>query len=183
MLRQGLLWGVVLFISCSLVFMGGLIWIDNSWAIIPDDDPATSFDSSLLRDILDGGDDLDERDADGDGQIPVPGGKLVRGNGDQDDNRQEPLRIVYRPGALIVQNHSPVPAKMWTHRTLKSYLDFGHLKVMPNGDFKSSIFIACYTGGPCSLHGSPVLCGILKTAGFHQITSRAMFARVAKRQG
>lgn len=123
--------------SCSLVLMGGLIWIDNSWALFPDNDPATSFESSILFKITTGELDCDDLDPDGDGQIPLAGGKLMKGNGDQDDNKPEPLRIVYRLGAIIPANRPSVPLKRWDCQAVRSYLDFGHLKVFPD----ASVFL------------------------------------------
>ena len=108
-----------------------MIWIGNSWAVLPDGDPGTSLDSSILFEILSDKIDCEDLDPDGDGQIPLAGGKLLRGNGDQDDNRSEPWRIVYRPGALISWVYFSAPAKMRDHGAVKSYLDFGHLKVFP----------------------------------------------------
>ena len=120
--------------------MGRLIWIDNSWAVLPDGDPGTSFESSILFEALADKIDCEDLDPDGDGQIPLTGGKLVKGNGDQDDNRSEPWRIVYRPGVLISRVYFSAPAKMRDHGVVKSYLDFGHLKVFP--DAPISLIIA-----------------------------------------
>lgn len=129
---QGLLWVVGLVISCSLISIGGLIWINNSWAVIPDEDPSTFFEISVIWDELDGNDDISALDPDGDGRIPVPGGTLLKGNGDQDDNKQEPMTIVYRPGALEAPNFSDAPLFCREDLAVKSYLGFGHLKIFPD---------------------------------------------------
>lgn len=131
-LHLSLLWGMVLVISCSLIFMGGLIWIDNSWAIIPDGDPATSFESSVPLAVMTGEIDCDDLDPDGDGQIPLAGGTLLQGNGDQDDNKTEPWRIIYRLGEIIELRPYSAPVVFREHRVVSSYLDFGHLKVFPD---------------------------------------------------
>lgn len=132
LLRRSLLWLAVLVMSCSLISMGGLIWINNSWAVFPDDDPATSFDFSLILETLNGQADFSAIDVDGDGQIPVPGGKLLKGNGTRDDNKHDPIVIVSRPGEIITPNPFNALVVFRVHRAVSSYLDFGHLKVFPD---------------------------------------------------
>lgn len=146
-LRRTMLWLAVMVMSCSLISMGGLIWVDNSWAIFPDDDPSTSFDSSLLFGIMTGEVDCDDLDPDGDGQIPLAGGTLLRGNGDQDDNKSDPLRLLVRTGAIVTPNHYYAPIKKWDYRATKSYLDFGHLKVFPDAPISVIISSKLYYQG------------------------------------
>jgi hypothetical protein len=183
LLRRSLLWLAVLGLSCSLISMGGLIWVDNSWALIPDGDPATSFDRSIF-DIMAGQADCSDLDPDGDGQIPLTGGKLVKGNGDQDDNREEyfifmPLAVVSGRGGLwsVSANHhqnrqvpfvSPVskagtepklkpgPSGLTHCRITVAYKDFGHLKVMSAEGDNYDIFTSVFIhkeGHPCIMGG------------------------------
>jgi len=132
LLRQSVLWLCIMVLSFSLILIGGLFWINNRWAFIPDNNPASSFNFSAIFDTLNGSGDLSALDPDGDGQIPLTGGKLVKGNGDQDDNKQEPVVIVYQPGTLIEPNFSDAPVLCQGGWTVKSYLGFGHLKVFPD---------------------------------------------------
>ena len=143
----------------SLVMMGGLIWINNTWAIMPDDDPATSFDISAFFGYSIGQIDLSDLDPDGDGQIPLAGGKLLRGNGDQDDNKQDPIVIVYRLEALVETSFSDAPVLCQAGQMVKSYLDFGHLKVFP--DVSTSIIIKENTNSYSIKAAARVTCGDL----------------------
>ena len=120
------------FLCCSLVMMGTLFWVDNSWAFFPDNDPTTTVDISILITGQAGDDFASELDPDGNGQIPLSGGKLLRGNGDRDDNRQEPIVIICGTGELVAPNSSEAQAFFQSHREVKSYLDFGHLKIFPD---------------------------------------------------
>ncbi|UQZ88847.1 hypothetical protein C4J81_06390 [Deltaproteobacteria bacterium Smac51] len=115
--------------------MGTLFWIDNSWALIFDDDPYTQINISSYYD-LDGNDDSRaELEADDDGIVPVTGGILVQGNGDQDDNRDEPFSITKRPSRVVSVKSTSIYSDFRERRMVKAYRDFGHLKVMP-GSFK-----------------------------------------------
>lgn len=122
---------LVALLCFSLVMMGALVWIDNSWALITDNDPATMTRLDLLQ-----GGGLDSLtcqalDQDGDGVIPFPGGYLIRGNGGLDDNKEEPFIVEGFSGIII----KPQPFKAVTNfrdrRTVVAYKDFGHLKLMP----------------------------------------------------
>lgn len=131
-LRAWLQIALVMLLCLSLGLMGTLFWVDNSWALIADSDPATQVQLSLLLRV-DFGDLPDQlADEDGDGVLPIAGGFLVRGNGDQDDNREEAFFPQRPVGAL-----SPPPAfraavdSFGERRTVAAYMDFGHLKVMP----------------------------------------------------
>ena len=66
-----MLWFVVLAVSCSLILVGALIWSGNSWALLPDSDPGTSFDSSILFKALADAIDCEDLDPDGDGQVSL----------------------------------------------------------------------------------------------------------------
>ena len=138
-LRQAVSLMLVLLVSCSLVSMGGMLWINNSWAFFPDDDPATKANISFS---LDGqaGDDFDSKfDPDGDGQIPLAGGKLIKGNGDQDDNKEREFILCRRFDRVIEFKPHPTRNSFATRRVTMSYKDFGHLKVRPAGDGLTSI--------------------------------------------
>ena len=131
-MRNFLRFSLVAFLSCSLIMMGSLFWIDNSWALIFDDDPQTMVD---IVDYLDG--DLDDDSGlqdDDDGIVPITGGTLIRGNGDQDDNKEETFQLCRQVGRLIdYKTHSAMNG-FEERYTTRSYKDFGHLKVMPVGD-------------------------------------------------
>ena len=126
---QGMLVGLL---CCSLMAIGMIFWVDNSWALLPDDNPDTLMDISIFFDGQVGDGACPELDSDGDGQIPLAGGKLQRGNGDQDDNKLKPIIIIYQPEALVAPNPFNVPAIMWSGSVVKSYLNFGHLKIFPD---------------------------------------------------
>lgn len=80
---------LIIFMSLSLVMMGCLFWVDNSWAVILDNDPGTFVDISIYLDGGLGNSGDPALGEDGDGVIPVVVGALVHGNGDQDDNKEE----------------------------------------------------------------------------------------------
>lgn len=171
LLRQSLLWLVVMGQSCSLILMGGLIWVNNTWAVLPDDDPATPFSVTVLYAAMTGAVDCSALGHDGDGQIPIDGGKLLKGNGDQDDNREEsfafpPLAASGRMGWSVSANYNqsrqtplvasvskvgtdqklrPRPSGFIQRRLAATYKDFGHLKLMSaeggNSDIFASVFI------------------------------------------
>gem|GEM_PF-2707112 len=125
------------FLCLSLVMTGSLFWINNSYAVIPDNDPTTMIDlGQLLGEGSGGGGPggsvpsmLGLSD---DGVIPVAGGVLVSGNGDLDDNKEEPFilkdlckEIIWR------QTYAKAVASFRERRTVTAYKDFGHLKVIP----------------------------------------------------
>jgi len=141
-------------LCCSLVAMGTIFWVDNSWAFLPDQDPDTLVDISIFFNGQVGDGACSELDPDGDGQIPLAGGKLQRGNGDQDDNKPKPVIIVYQPGALAASNPFNVSAFIWSGSAVKSYLNFGHLKIFP--DASGSLSLAqkhnCYNQKAAALY-------------------------------
>ena len=154
-MRNFLRFSLVAVLCCSLVMMGTLFWVDNSWALIFDDDPQTMVEiSALLDDDL--VDDSNLQDDD-DGVIPITGGTLVRGNGDQDDNKDETFSLARQFGRVIDFKAHPALNRFEEQYTTRSYKDFGHLKVMPAGDGISQnnpmnlvLFIKglpCITGG------------------------------------
>ena len=132
LIRHSLLWAMALVLSCSLILTGGLIWINNTWAMVQDNDPDTSFDVSIIFDGMDGKTDLSDLDPDGDGQIPLAGGKLLKGNGGFDDNKPDPILITGRAVVLVTPSSFPAPLLVQENRVIKSYLDFGHLKIFPD---------------------------------------------------
>ena len=156
---QGLLVGPL---CCALVAMGTIFWVDNSWAFLPDDNPDTLVDISIFFDGQVGDGSCSELDPDGDGQIPLAGGKLQKGNGDQDDNKPKPMIIVYHSGALVSPDPFYVPAFNYSGGAVKSYLDFGHLKVFPNTSVSLPLAQECNWYNPKAavlyLRGS-LLCG------------------------
>jgi len=83
----GLGWSLlVAVLSLALIWVGSLVWINNDLAIIPDNDPRTSF-------LLEGGPAARAKPAQLHQAGPVPdsggGALVVRGNGD----RKEPVVI------------------------------------------------------------------------------------------
>ena len=70
-------------LCCSQVAMGTIFWVDNSWAFLPEDNPDTLVDISIFFDGQVGDGPCSDLTPDGDGQIPLAGGKQQRGNGDQ----------------------------------------------------------------------------------------------------
>lgn len=149
--------------------MGSLFWVDNDWALIrvgPDGTliqggPATALAQPSLFDLpLAGGldhDEIQKLDPDGDGVIPLAGGYLLRGNGDQDDNREDVFffrRLVDIPVAS--SPHIQTVTNYGERRTALAYKDFGHLKVMPGADivsiFENNTF-QILEGCPCIAGG------------------------------
>ena len=138
----------------SLVKMGVIFWVGNTWALIPDNDPTTPTQVSMLFDGRLHNSHQAELDKDGDGVIPIAGGMLVRGNGDQDDNKEDPIQL-RRVSVTVVQPYITKAATNFRdRRTVVAYKDFGHLKVMPAAD--SSII---NLEGHDTIKGRPMCCG------------------------
>jgi len=131
---------LVVFLCCSLVMMGTLFWIDNSWALILDNDPLTVAE---ISDYFDGNPGLQDDD---DGVVPIAGGILIRGNGDQDDNKEEIFQLDRRfEWVVYFKMYTALNSFVERHIT-RSYKDFGHLKVMPaGGDIAGFISISLLT--------------------------------------
>jgi hypothetical protein len=142
---------LVAVVSWCLFWMGAWVWIDNRWAVIPG---FTEAGQAGLLGVVTGG-ALQVKAPAGDTKTDLPVG-LVEGNGDGDDNKEEPFvpfpfvanlaqvqvllknpARVNRPQVISYQDlgHLKVnPAKFsarFDHRRLTSYKDFGHLKVGP----------------------------------------------------
>ena len=132
--RRGFTIPLVALLCLSLVKMGGMFWVNNTWAVVPDSDPTTVTQISMLLGggLYDGQET--ELDEDGDGVIPIAGGVLVRGNGNQDDNREEAVPLRRLTGVLIEPHTSKSVTNFNDRRTVVAYKDFGHLKVMPAAD-------------------------------------------------
>lgn len=113
--------------------MGGLMWVDNTWAYIGG---GQTEDAIPLESLLDGLDyeEIQQFDADGDGMIPLAGGVLLRCNGDQDDNKEERVIIQLLAGETVSPFFSKSATNYDERRTVTAYKDFGHLKVMPASD-------------------------------------------------
>lgn len=116
------------------MMMGTLFWVSNSWALIMDDDPATRVDLAayLHAGLADG--HIQALDPGGDGRIPIAGGTLVRGNGDQDDNREERPLLHLVSAVVVPPRAAKAVSNFSERRTAVAYKDFGHLKIMPAGD-------------------------------------------------
>ncbi|MDL2260253.1 hypothetical protein LJB99_05200, partial [Deltaproteobacteria bacterium OttesenSCG-928-K17] len=84
-------------------------------------------------------DEIQALDPDGDGVIPLAGGYLIRGNGNQDDNREE--AFFFQSPAGIMAAMPPIiqaATNFRERRIVAAYKDFGHLKVMPAADAANS---------------------------------------------
>lgn len=151
-LRQTFSLLLVLTVAISVICMGGILWVNNSWAVVPDDDPSTYFDISVFFDDLDGKSDLPDMDSDGDGQIPLAGGKLLKGNGDQDDNKHEPILLGINCGSIVDHPDSIFLRICSATNVVQSYVDFGHLKVMPaDCQFRRNNYVFLYPRGLSAL--------------------------------
>ena len=119
----------------SLVNMGTLFWVNNSWALVLDNDPTSMVNLAAFFDG--GGSDAKcaELDDDNDGLVPVAGGVLVRGNGDRDDHKEEPFTIPLHVADAVVPLFYLFSAKAAYRCMAVSYKDFGHLKLMPEADY------------------------------------------------
>lgn len=124
---------IVTLLCFALIMMGGLFWIDNSWALIGDNDPTTKVELSLYTGGCLGDNSHTELDQDDNGVIPIAGGLLIYGNGDQDDNKNKAILIRTMAGAIVPLLPLRVVNSFTTHRLVAAYYDFGHLKVMPRG--------------------------------------------------
>jgi len=151
-LRNHLLIPLVAFLCLSLVSTGCLFWVDNSWAYVR----GGESESLVQVDLLDGGldyDEIQEFDPDGDGIIPVAGGYLIRGNGDRDDNREEPFVLSRLAGEIVRPRTFKAVTSFGERRTVAAYKDFGHLKVMPAGDGNLVKTYILLSGYPCCARG------------------------------
>lgn len=151
-LRFGLL---VLCLVAALIFTGSVIWIGNDLALIPDNDPRTRF----TLETLDG--PASKRKPPQfhcEGRADDSGGRtmMVRGNGDQDDNREEAFLIKPWAAETVAPPAASSADNFKERRTAVSYKDFGHLKVMSaeggNSDIFTSVFIH-KEGHPCIMGG------------------------------
>ena len=145
-----------LLIACSLIFIVGLMRFNDGWVIVRDNDPATSLGLAVIYDHLAGKKNLSELDPDGDRQIPLTGGKLIKFNGSLDNNRAEPMALTGRSVILVTPPSSDPPLLIWENRAIKSYLDFGHLKVFPDASVSYTSFENYYGYKAASLHSRGV---------------------------
>ena len=76
---------LVAFLCLSLVMMGGLIWVDNSWAYTGGGQAGDLIQADFFFDGLDQ-DEIQELDADGSGMIPLAADILSKGNVGLDDS-------------------------------------------------------------------------------------------------
>lgn len=163
---------LVLILSLALIWVGCLVWIDNSIAIIPDNDPATFVSPQAIKGFgsVDGRHHTIQSDVrdfnSGSAQ------RVVRGNGDQDDNREEYFSLIPLTGTLgqsglwsVTANYNqsrqtfsaapvskvrtepkpqPRPSGFVQRRTVVAYKDFGHLKVMSAEGGNSDIFTSVF---------------------------------------
>ena len=156
---------LVALLCCSLVAMGTLFWVDNSWALILDSDSATVVNiEPFLDDCVDGLPGIEEDEAE-DGVIPIAGGYLISGNGDRDDNKGEEFTIVRRCSGVVTTENRPAFSTFNERRTVAAYKDFGHLKVMPLASDISSTQITSLStsakGPPCIAGGLSLYINVL----------------------
>ena len=95
-------WLLVTAVAFALISVGSLIWIDNSVAVIPDNDPTTFVQLELI-DGIEGNEDgsAEWQDDDHDWKDPLHGQMVVRGNGDRDDNKEESYFLRRYVGQVI----------------------------------------------------------------------------------
>ena len=154
---------LVVLISCSLLGMGGWVWIDNRWAFIPGvSDPARAgLEMAALLGAESGAEaQVKAPPAEAEAALPVG---LVEGNGDEDDDRVEPYapppflavrsqaQAALKKPALVDRRQvasckdmgqlkvAPASTLNIEHRQAVSYKDLGHLKVGPTGEAASII--------------------------------------------
>ncbi|MDR2725315.1 MAG: hypothetical protein LBC90_04470 [Candidatus Adiutrix sp.] len=153
---------MVVLLSCSLIGMGGWIWIDNGWAFIPGvSDPAqASLEMAALFGAENGEVQIKAPPAEAEAALPVG---LIEGNGDEDDDRVEPyapppflavrsqIQVALKKPAQVDRRQvasykdmgqlkvAPPSISRIERRTLATYKDFGHLKVGPAGEVASTI--------------------------------------------
>lgn len=157
-LRNLLLIPGMAFLCFFLVMMGALFWVDNSWTLITDSDPATMTQMGLL---LDGGLDsgaCQALDQDGDGVIPIAGGALIRGNGDRDDNKEEAYLIRRLPAVIVEPETGSMGSGFNDRRMVKAYKDFGHLKVMPEAEAAAVKLLGLFINQRLSVYIADSLC-------------------------
>ena len=119
--RTVLGWLLVMMVAFALIFIVSLIWLDNSVAIIPNNDSTTS----ARLEIVDGKEVIavegpEFQATDHDQEDLAKSQKIVRGNGGRDDNRERPFVLSLVESDIVPIIPIPVVA----------YWKLGHLKVM-----------------------------------------------------
>lgn len=122
-------------LSCSLVMMCTVLLLDDTGALLSD---------SNLQAVAEAGDWPDDdnlQDDDDDvGVMSIVHGIRTRGNGDQDDNKEEGFSLCRLARQSILFKTQPALNSFMERRTARSYKDFGHLKAMPAGDDLAGIY-------------------------------------------
>ena len=134
-------------ISLALIQMGGLIWLDNSRAIMHHNIHYISFEVGLkaipgdglishngglqsMVSMVAGAGEPELANQDGPLSSPLSSLYFAFGNGDGDDNR-EPEVEVSAPHLTVVTIEATPLRRLHYRYTTRSYLDFGQLKVGP----------------------------------------------------
>jgi hypothetical protein len=143
--------------------MGGWVWVDNRWALIPGVSDPAQVELELAALLgAESGTEAQIKAPSAEAETALPVG-LVEGNGDEDDDRVEPYapppflavrsqtQVVLKKPAQIDRRQvtsykdagqlkaAPASTLRIERRTLATYKDFGHLKVGPAGEAASII--------------------------------------------
>ena len=119
-------WFLVVVIAFALIFVGSLIWINNSVAIIPDNDPLTFIRLEIIAAA-----EPQFQAADHDWEDLAENQIVVRGNGDRDDNREQPFVLSLVEFDIVPIIPIPATISFADSRMVVAYWKFGHLKIMP----------------------------------------------------
>ena len=131
-------WLLTVAVAVALINVGCLLWFGNSRAVVPDNNPATVTQLELIDDIEGNeGRAAEWRDDDYDRAGPLQAQMIVRGNGNQDDNRESSFFLRRHAGPVINTECKDSASSFNERRTVAAYRDFGHLKVMPAASFIS----------------------------------------------
>lgn len=128
-------WLLVTAVASALIFVGSLLWFGNCRAVIPDFERTTSVQLELIDDVEGNeGGDLEIQAADHDRANPLKSQMIVRGSGDQDDNRERPFVFRRVDSEILAITWRPAVTAFADRRTAVAYWNLGRLKVMPAGD-------------------------------------------------
>lgn len=130
-LRPGLNLLLILLVCCSLINFVGLIWVSDTWALVPDNDPDTVTVMPVPAAVERAGDLALALDPDGDGRVHLNGGTLIL-SGCFQAFINSGDGFIGHMACWVPQPklNSTVPA-LNSPSFVKAYKDFGHLRIMP----------------------------------------------------
>ena len=115
-------WFLVMVVAFALIFVGSLIWINNSVAIIPDNDSTTFIRLEIIAAA-----EPQFKAADHDWEDLAENQIVVRGNGD----RELPFVLSLVESDVVPIIPIPAVTSFADSRMVVAYWKLGHLKVMP----------------------------------------------------